>query len=309
MRKTLLIFGASGFVGSHLAAEFYNNGYDIYGADIKKSDSVPEYVKFEKCDLIDCNAVERLIETVNPTHIVNLAAVSSVGQSWEMPQTTVKINVVGALNILEAVRKHCKTAKTLLIGSSEEYRPSENAISEDAELNSTNPYGISKIMQEQFAELYRCKYDMEIFYVRAFNHIGPGQTDRFVISSWCKQAAEISKGIRETIMNVGNVYVKRDFTDVRDVVCAYRMIMEKGDCNKVYNVGSGKTICLTDILNHIISLTNKEIKIIVDESLVRKNENHIICCDTSFIEKEIGWSCKYDIFDTITEIYNKYMLS
>lgn len=309
MRKTLLIFGASGFVGSHLAAEFYNNGYDIYGADIKSSDSVPEYVKFEKCDLLDCNAVEGLIEAVNPTHIVNLAAVSSVGQSWEMPQTTVEINVVGALNILEAVRKYCKTTKTLLIGSSEEYRPSENAISEDAELNSTNPYGISKIMQEQFAELYRHKYDMEIFYARAFNHIGPGQTDRFVISSWCKQAAEISKGIREPIMNVGNVYVKRDFTDVRDVVRAYRMIMEKGDCNKVYNVGSGKTICLTDILNHIISLTNKEIKIIVDESLVRKNENNIVWCDNLSIEKEIGWSCKYDVFDTITEIYNKYMLS
>ena len=263
--KKLLIFGVSGFVGHYLSEEFHNNGYEVAGCDIIKSFSVPDYVQFEMCDILDGNSVKECIEKASPDYIINLAAISSVGQSWIIPQKTIAINVEGSINVLESARLIDSSIRVLLIGSSEEYAVSDLQLSEESPLDGSNPYGISKIMQEKFAELYRTKYNMQVFYVRAFNHIGSRQSERFVIPSWCKQIAEISKGERTPIMHIGNIHVKRDFSDVRDVVRAYRMIIENGNCEKIYNVGSGITFCLSDILNHLISLSNTSIKAVIDE--------------------------------------------
>ncbi|MGN0612858.1 MAG: GDP-mannose 4,6-dehydratase [Porcipelethomonas sp.] len=305
--RKVLIFGVSGFVGHYLSEEFNNHGYDVSGCDLAKSSFVPDYVKFKVCDILDEESVKECILSTVPDYIINLAAISSVGQSWIMPQKTVAVNVQGALNILETVRSSNSSAKILLIGSSEEYASSDNPISENAELNGSNPYGISKIMQEKYAELYRKKYGMTIFYVRAFNHIGPGQSERFVIPSWCRQVAEISRGEKNPVMKIGNTHVKRDFSDVRDVVRAYRMILEKGDREKMYNVGSGNIICLNDILLHLISLSNAKVTVVVDESLIRKNEASVIWCDNSLIKSELNWAPEHNLFDTITEIYNMYI--
>ncbi|MGN0689519.1 MAG: GDP-mannose 4,6-dehydratase [Oscillospiraceae bacterium] len=304
--KKVLIFGVSGFVGHYLAEEFHNNGYDVFGCDLERTPNLNDYIKFENCDILDKDAVVKCVSLIKPDYIVNLAAISSVGQSWNNPQKTVAINVEGAINILEAVRLFAPFVKVLLIGSSEEYAASDFPISESSPLDASNPYGISKIMQEKYAELYRLRYKMNVFYVRAFNHIGPMQSDRFVIPSWCKQISGIAKGEQEPIMHIGNTLVKRDFSDVRDVVRAYRMIVENGNCERVYNVGSGKIVCLSDILNHLISLSNKEITIVPDESLVRKNEAPVIWCDNSLIKTELGWEPEYSLFDTLTEIYYTY---
>lgn len=307
--KKVLIFGVSGFVGHYLSEEFHNSGYDVAGCDLEKASSVPGYVQFSSCDILDTDQVQKCVSSTAPDYIVNLAAVSSVGRSWSMPQKTVAINVEGALNILEAVRSSEIPAKILLIGSSEEYVSSDRPIAENSELDGTNPYAISKIMQEKFAKLYRNKYHMQIFYVRSFNHIGPGQSDNFVIPSWCKQVAEISQGKRDPVMHVGNTHVRRDFSDVRDVVAAYHKIIESGDCEKVYNVGSGKITDLQKILEHILSLCDRDIKIVTDEKLVRKNESDVIWCDNSLIRMELGIIPQHDIFDTICEIYNSYVIS
>ena len=303
--KKALIFGIGGFVGPYLAKELIDNGYKVYGTDTVDSTSAFSYEGYYKCNILEKENVRKIIEVVQPTHIINLAAISSVGQSWKIPDVTMQVNVNGTLNIFEGCLTSNIKPKILLIGSSEEYIPSDKPINEETEINANNPYGISKVAQEQFAKIYREKYNWDIFCVRAFNHIGVGQRDTFVIPSWCKQVAEIEKGIREPKLIVGNINVSRDFTDVRDIVHAYRLVLESNNSSEIYNVGQGKAFLLSDILNYIISLSSKDIKVEINQDLIRPNDNAIICCDNNKIKKKLNWKPKYDVLDTIKEIYEK----
>lgn len=308
MKKSVLVFGISGFVGHYLAEEFHANGYDIWGSDLSESKSVPDYVNFRKADVLDAKQIEKIIEECQPTYVINLAAISSVGQSWKFPQRTVEINTVGTLNILEGIKQHATDSKLLLVGSSEEYMASEYPMNEQCAIEAGNPYGISKIMQEKFGELYYKRYGIKIAYVRAFNHTGIGQRDTFVIPSWCKQAASISKGLcSSNVISVGNLHVKRDFSDVRDISKAYRLVLEQGQCNHVYNVGSGEIHELKELLEYIISLSDTDIEIETDESLIRSYEPEYIWCNNEQIKKELGWKKEYSIFDTIHGIYSYYL--
>ena len=284
-----------------------NNGYKVIGTDKGEGTALPPEVDFYKADLMQADEVENLISKVQPDIIVNLAAISSVGVSWNMPQTTVLINVVGALNIMEAARKSEQKPKILFVGSSEEYVISEKALDEHTQLNANNPYGISKITQEQFAKLYREQYGLEIYCVRPFNHTGVGQRDSFVLPSFCKQVAEIEKSGKPGKIKVGNLKVKRDFSHVKDVVRAYRMIVENDKCDQIYNVGSGKAYSLEDMLTYIIGLSNQNIEIEVEQSRIRPTDQPVICCDRSLIKKELGWEPQYDVFDALKEIYESFL--
>lgn len=306
--KKVLIFGIGGFVGRYLAIDFINSGYFVIGSDIKQNEKIPVEVDFYEADLLDADVVLALIQETEPEVIFNLAAVSSVGISWNNPQTTMTVNVIGALNIMEAVRKCRQMPKVIFIGSCEEYQATESPIDEKTPLNANNPYGISKITQERFADIYRESYGMQIYCVRPFNHTGVGQTDSFVLPSFCKQVAEIEKSGRPGTIKVGNLSVLRDFSDVRDVVRAYRMIMESDDCTEIYNVGSGKAYKLSDLLNYVVSLSKQKITVEVDVEKYRLVDTHSICCDYQKIKKTLGWEPKYDIFDTLKEMYEYYTM-
>ena len=252
--KKVLIFGVSGFVGRYLVQEFLDHSYEVIGSDKIKPENLSGEVKFEIADLLDTVKIEELVTKVTPDIIINLAAISSVGTSWKIPQVTMEINVIGALNIMEAARKAEKKPKILFVGSSEEYIASSSPINENTPLDASNPYGISKIAQERFAKLYREQYGLKIYCVRPFNHTGIGQKDSFVLPSFCKQVAEIEKSGKPGIIRVGNLKVKRDFSHVKDVVRAYRMIIESGDCDRIYNVGSGKAYSIEEVLKYIIKM-------------------------------------------------------
>ena len=302
----VLIFGAGGFVGSYLCKEFLNNGYKVSGTDKGEGSALPSEVDFYRTDLMQANEVEKLIGQIQPDIIVNLAAISSVGASWNMPQTTMAINVIGALNIMEAARKSEQKPRILFVGSSEEYVISENPLDENTQLNANNPYGISKVTQEQFAKLYREQYGLKIYCVRPFNHTGIGQRDTFVLPSFCKQVAEIDKSGKDGKIQVGNLKVKRDFSHVKDVVRAYRMIVESDNCNQIYNVGSGNAYSLEDMLTYIIGLSNQHIEIEVDQNRIRPTDQPVICCDRSLIGKELGWEPQYNVYDALKEMYEYY---
>ena len=302
----VLIFGAGGFVGSYLCKEFLNNGYKVSGTDKGEGSALPSEVDFYKTDLMQADEVEKLIGQIQPDIIVNLAAISSVGASWNMPQATMAINVIGALNIMEAARKSEQKPRILFVGSSEEYVISENPLDENTQLNANNPYGISKVTQEQFAKLYREQYGLKIYCVRPFNHTGIGQRDSFVLPSFCKQVAEIDKSGKDGKIQVGNLKVKRDFSHVKDVVRAYRMIVESDNCNQIYNVGSGNAYSLEDMLTYIIGLSNQHIEIEVDQNRIRPTDQPVICCDRSLIGKELGWEPQYNVYDALKEMYEYY---
>ena len=303
----LLIFGMCGFVGPHLANEFVNHGYEVYGSDKINSYHSPLLKEYYSSDILNKESISHILKEVNPTHIINLAAISSVGQSWKLPKLTVEVNVLGTLNIFEACLENNIKPKILLIGSSEEYIPSDKPLDEKMEINANNPYGISKIAQEQFASLYREKYNWDIYCVRAFNHIGTGQRDTFVIPSWCKQVAQIEKGEKEPVIVVGNLEVSRDFADVRDIVRAYRLVIESNYPNEVFNIGRGEALPLREILNMIISFSTKKIDVKVDQALLRPNDNKVICCNPAKAERMLGWKAEMPFEQTLKELFEYFI--
>jgi len=304
--EKVLIFGAAGFVGRYLSEEFLGNGYCVCGSDIAETGNLPQGVAYYPGDLLDGGQVEELILREKPQIIVNLAAISSVGASWNIPQATISVNVVGALNILEAARKCEKAPKVLFVGSSEEYEAIDRPMDEGTPLNANNPYGISKMTQERFAALYRARYGMQVYCVRPFNHTGVGQRDSFVLPSFCKQAAEIEKTGKPGIIKVGNLAAERDFCSVKDIVRAYRMIVESDDCTKVYNVGSGKAYSLQEMLSYILSLCSVKVAVEVDPERFRPVDTPVVCCDHSAITRDLGWTPQYSIFDVLKEMFEEF---
>ena len=290
-----------------MSQEFADAGYEVYGCDLKQVNNINNLNAFFEADLMDENSVEKIITKIAPDMIINLAAISSVGASWKIPQMTMSVNVNGALNVMEAARKQEKIPKIMFIGSSEEYEVSDKPIGENTKLNANNPYGISKMTQEKFAALYREQYGMKIYCVRPFNHTGVGQKDSFVLSSFCKQAAQIEKSGKPGIIKVGNLAARRDFSHVKDIVRAYRMIIESDDCTRIYNVGSGKAYGLDELLNYIIGLSSQDINVEVEEERFRPIDTPVICCDRSLIEKELGWKPEYTVFDALREMFEDYV--
>lgn len=303
----VIIFGVGGFVGSYLSNEFLSNGYQVIGSDKNRSSLLSDKVEFHSADLMDASAVEKLVNEHQPDIIINLAAISSVGQSWEIPQTTMMVNVVGALNIMEAARKTEKKPKIMFIGSSEEYVISDKPLSEETELDASNPYGISKVSQECFVKLYRKQYGLKVYYVRPFNHTGLGQRDSFVLPSFCKQVANIEKSGKPGCINVGNLTVKRDFCHVKDIVRAYRMIVESDDCETIYNVGFGTAYGLDELLKYTVSLSTQEITVKIDPERFRPSDQPIICCNHELITKNLGWEPEFTVFDALREMYENYL--
>lgn len=307
--KKVLIFGGGGFVGSYLALELKKSGYEVFGSDQLEEDAVnsDNLSAYSKANLLNKDEVEALLLRVEPDAVINLAAISSVGASWNIPQLTMEVNVVGALNIMEAARKLENMPRLMFIGSSEEYEAIDAPISEETALNANNPYGISKMTQERFASVYRERYGMKIFCVRPFNHTGIGQKDTFVLPSFCKQAAEIEKSGKPGVIHVGNLAAKRDFSDVRDIVRAYRMILESDNDSVIYNVGSGKAYSLQEMLDYIVGLSKQKIEVEVDKERFRPIDTPLVVCDYSKIEKDLGWKPEYSILDTLKEIFQYYV--
>lgn len=218
-----------------------------------------------------------------------------------------EVNVIGTINILQGASMLEDMPKVLLIGSSEEYAPSEYPLSEDAPLNATSPYGISKATQERFADLYAERFGIPIYKVRAFNHTGVGQSTTFVLSSWCEQVAAISASGKPGVIKVGNIEVVRDFSDVRDIVRAYRMVVESDKSGDVFNVGSGKGQLLSELLATIVSFSEPAIDVEVDETLLRPSDNPVIVCDNSKIERELGWKPEHSIEECLSALYENRM--
>ena len=290
----VVIVGAAGFVGKYLTRELEAAGHSVVTADL------PEV------NLQNAPQVEALIEGAKPDAIVNLAAISSVGASWKCPADTISVNVNGTLNLLEAIRKHAPHAKTLLIGSAEEYAISEGnkALKETDPLEASNPYGISKIAQENFAQLYRKKYGMQIVCTRSFNHTGVGQTTTFALPSFVKQVAEIDKSGKPGKILVGNLSAWRDFSDVDDVVHVYRMLLENKNEFDTYNVGSGIANRIEDLLKDVIlKFTPVEIEIVVDPEKVRPVETPYLCADNTRVKKY--WKGT-DIRTTLKKMYDHF---
>ncbi|SKA76647.1 GDP-4-dehydro-6-deoxy-D-mannose reductase [Caloramator quimbayensis] len=310
-----LITGVNGFVGIYLSEYLIKNGIEVWGTKLPHT-SMPHQISSKiivrDMDIINKENIFEIIKECMPDYIFHLAAQSSVALSWENPQLTININVNGTLNLLDAVRKSNKNIRILLIGSSEEYGIVKSeiiSIDEDYPLNPTNPYAVSKMVQEYFALQYINAYKMDIIMVRAFNHIGPGQAPTFVVPDFAKKIAQIEKGLIEPVLFVGNLEAERDFTDVRDIVRAYFDIITAGKSGQVYNVGSNKTYKISYILDLLLSMSNKKIIVKSDPSKMRPLDVPVIRCDNKKLVKLTSWSPQYKIEDTIKDVLNYWRIN
>ena len=221
-----LVIGSAGFVGGYLIDELASQDYEVFATKLANEQFFNEKAVILDLDITNPNEVEQVIESINPDIIFHLAAQSSVKLSWDKPVLTANINIIGAINIFEAVKKFNKNIKIVVIGSSEEYGKIDYSVpvSENSPTNPSNIYAITKLAQEQFAKTYVSAFGMDIVMTRSFNHIGAKQLPNFVVADFCNQVARIEKGIQEPIIRVGNLAASRDFTNVKDVVRAYVLL-------------------------------------------------------------------------------------
>lgn len=303
--KKALIIGAAGFVGSYLARELMeHHGMEVHATQLVNGQLEIPGACVHDLDILNREEIVTLLYEVRPDYIFHLAAQSSVSVAWKNPGLTIDVNIKGSVNLLDAVRELFYKPRVLLVGSGEEYghiREGETPIKEDNHLRPGNIYAATKVCQNMIANIYAQAYDMNVMMVRAFNHIGPSQSPIFVVSDFCKQVAEIEAGHKEPVMYVGNLEAKRDFTDVRDVVRAYALLIQNGEAGETYNVGSGHAHAIREILDLIISLSTSDIRIEIDPNKIRPVDVPIIEADITKLNQVTGWLPEIPLEQTILE--------
>ncbi len=300
-----LIIGGAGFVGAYLIRHLKEDlGQEVAVTKMSQEQIEAEGVAVFDLNILEKESVAELLKKVQPDYVFHLAAQSSVSVSWKNPQLTVDVNVKGGINVLEALRELDNQPRVLLIGSGEEYGyilPDETPVQEENPLRPGNIYAATKACQNMLGAIYARAYSLQVMMVRAFNHIGPNQAPLFVVADFCKQVAEIEAGKREPVMRVGNLSAKRDFTDVRDVVRAYAMLIEKGQAGETYNIGSGHAIAVEEILQMILSNSGADIKVEVDQTKLRPVDVPMIEADTGKVREATGWEPQIALEQTIRE--------
>lgn len=314
--KKFLITGFSGFVSYHflnyLNSISSDSKLDVLGLDIQEPFDFSSWnfdklnIKFQKCQLTDKDDVSQAIRDFKPTHILHLAAFSSVGQSWKDPSGCFTNNTAIFLNLVEVIREYAPQCRMLCVGSSEEYGTVTEVdlpLKEDKLIQPLNPYAVTKMAQEAMGKCYIDKFGMNIIFTRSFNHIGPRQRDVFVIASFAKQVALASvEGKKELFMTTGNLAVKRDFLDVRDVVHAYYMLLLDGRSGEIYNVCSGNSYSLSTIIQYLSELSDIKITTQINPDLLRPNDVVEIRGDNLKLSTDTGWKKNYSIKQSLSDI-------
>jgi GDP-4-dehydro-6-deoxy-D-mannose reductase len=300
-----LISGCHGVVGPHRAAELVAHGRTIYGFDRAPRTAVSG-ITYASLDMLDCQAMQRFIGEVKPDEVYHCAGISSPPQADASPCNALSINIMGTAFLLDAVRHAGSPVKMLLVGSAKEYGECDCPdVTEQQPANPDDFYGVSKYAAELIGVQYYKRFHLDVRFTRSYNHTGPGQSPLFVCSDWAKQVAEICKGKRQAQIEVGELEAAIDLCDVRDVVQAYRLILEKGGAGETYNVSSGNAVALKDILHYLVKKAPRPVKVVVNPDKIPKNKKSPAIKSGSYakLQQETGWKPTIDIFKTLDDLY------
>ena len=303
-----LITGIAGFAGSHLTEHLLGNGFSVYGYfhphhPTENISHLRSRIHLEACDIQETKSLSKSIKAINPDLVFHLAAFSSTSESFKDPYNTFKNNVMGQLNLLEALVLLKSQAKILIIGSADEYGNIDKKnlpADEQTPLAPISPYAVSKVAQDMIGLQFYLHHRLNIVRVRPFNHIGPRQSTAFVVSAFASQIAQI-ESIGGGTIKVGSLNNRRDFTDVRDMVRAYLLALTKGIPGEVYNLGSGKAVKIADILKLMIKLSKVKITIQIDKSRLHTQDIETIYCDFTKFKKQTGWQPKIPLLKTLSD--------
>ena len=305
-----LITGSGGFAGSHLTEYLLAQGHEVVALIAENENlghlsSLGPRVRIERVDLRDAQRLREVLRDTRPQRIYHLAALSSPSDSLQDPRTTYEVNFGGTLNLLMAWWELKFDSRLLYVSSSEVYgiaRGGELPLREDTPLRPANPYAASKAAAEFLALQFFQSYGLPIVRVRPFNHTGPRQSARFVCSSMAKQVAEVNAGLRPPNVAVGNVQLQRDFSDVRDIVRGYHLLLEKGEPGEVYHLCSGHAVSLDRILHILIAMASKPIEVTAEPSRMRAQEASSLYGDFSKAGQAVGWKPEYELETTLRDL-------
>lgn len=288
-----LITGGGGFVGRHLLQHLQEAGDDATATDRS----------IDGCDILDAPALLDRFRKVRPEVVYHLAGASDVGGSWQTPQATFRANAEGTLNVLWAARE-AGCERVLTVGSADVYgkvTAEDLPINEDLPLRPVSPYAASKCAADHVAQQAFLGYSQHVIRARPFNHLGPGQTDRFVAPALAGRVARNELSGDEVVV-VGNLSPKRDFTDVRDVVRAYRLLLERGTAGEVYNVCSGRAIAVQELADQFIAMATIPMRLEPDPDLQRPVDIPVLLGDASRIRRDTGWEPQIPLEQTLRDL-------
>jgi GDP-4-dehydro-6-deoxy-D-mannose reductase len=313
-KRKIFITGATGFAGRHLMSVLASSGNSVCGTTYPQPPH-PDEKNIRHLDLRSERDVFEAVKSARPDWVFHLAAVSNVRQSWEKKRETMETNIMGTFFLFEAVKKFSPGARILFISSSDVYGvvpATEGAaprpLSEDDPFQLVSPYALSKFGGELMAGFYRRSEGLDVVIARPFPHTGPGQSPDFVCSDWARQIIQIERGSQEPVIRVGNSDVLRDFTDVRDAVSAYVLLLEKGKAGEVYNVCSGRGTALREILGILLASSAKEVRVEQDPERLRKVDIPHLVGDNRKIRSETGWEPRIPLERTLADILDYWRI-
>lgn len=288
MSGRVLVTGSSGFVGRHLCGHLKAQGYEVFGCD---QVSVQDSPRYRTCNITDAQSIEETLQWAGPLDfVVHLAAISFVPDATNSPSEVVEVNFLGTIRLTEALRAQAPESRLVFIGSSEAYGPpKETPMTEAHPLSPANPYAISKAAADEYCRFLSQSAGADIVRMRPFNHSGPGQSDRFVLSSFARQVAEIEKGQRDAVIKVGNLDAERDFMHVNDVVHAYEAALHKGRAGEAYNICSGQSHRIGDALEALLAMSDTDIRVEVDPERFRPADLVEVRGSHDKFTRDTGW--------------------
>ncbi|MCA1559866.1 MAG: GDP-mannose 4,6-dehydratase [Acidobacteria bacterium] len=303
MAASPLVTGAAGFAGSHLVDHLLEIGNHVWAWGKPFGRSTPPRedgrVTWRSVDVLDGGAVAKALAESRPSAIYHCAGVADVTASWSHPPRALEVNALGTHRVLEAVRHAGLDCPVLITGSALVYAQSSAAIDEDAPLQPSTPYGASKLAQEMIAA--RADW-CPVLIARPFNHAGPRQSPSYVTSSFARQIAQIEAGLSDAVLRVGNLESRRDITDVRDTVRAYTALVERGRPSRPYNVCRGEAYRIADLLETLVGMARKMIRIEVDPARLRPSDIPVVLGSPRRIQAETGWQSEIPIQRTLADL-------
>lgn len=303
----VLVTGSQGFVGRHLICELRRYNRVIGAFDLAPANGQCAGINYHQGDIQNRQAVEQVVKQFLPEACIHLGGLAFVPEGWTNTEALFSVNVIGTIHLLEACRQQAPSAKVLVISSAEVYgrQSGQRPVNENDPFYPDNPYAVSKAAADRITLLYARQYSMHTMVARPGNHIGPGQSPNFAVASFATQLGAIAAKKCPAVIKVGNLDNKRDFTDVRDVARAYRLLIEKGRPGEAYNIASSRETSLRTILDRLCEITGTKPDIEVAPERYRQPEKRPQL-DTAKIAHEAGWKPEITLATTLRDIMNEW---
>jgi GDP-4-dehydro-6-deoxy-D-mannose reductase len=303
----ILVTGATGFVGRHLVHLLLARRHEVYGTYLERESSQPpDRIRLFRCDVRQAGRLRSIVRRIRPQRIYHLAALSSVAESFKNVRAVYDTNFWGTFNLLEAVREAAPKARVLVVSSAQCYaaaKRSQLPVTESHPFAPPSPYALSKAAADMLAHQYHSLFGLHVIRARPYNHTGPGQTPHFVCSDFARQIAAIDLGLRPALLRVGNLKVRRDFSDVRDVVRAYALLLEKGKPGEAYNVASGRGTSLEEIVRLLASFCSRPIRVVVERKRFRPGDVPVLYSSNRKLRRTTGWRPERNLRATLRDLF------